>query len=180
MESDTDLGTRNVACQVPFVVRESANGKRFRQVSVICFISQWMKRSKHGLFIFRPIWRRHCSIGQSCCSMTSKRSSGWFLENSRAWSFYTRVFAQLKACLHGVGDLGLVGLVSFVFTLWGHKTKESYPTRPGSPSPRKQGLTKSNARLYPLDKPIKSLYFRSFVVSVLFAHFHLKVMQKPL
>ena len=45
---------------------------------VICFISQWMKRSKHGLFVFLPkkivIWRRHCSIGPSCCSMTSKRS----------------------------------------------------------------------------------------------------------
>ena len=43
-----------------------------------------MKRSKHGLFVFPPkktlIWRRHCSIGQSCCSMTSKRSNGWFLE----------------------------------------------------------------------------------------------------
>ena len=25
----------------------------------------------------------------------------------------------LRACLHGVGDPGLVGLVSFVFTLWG-------------------------------------------------------------
>ena len=43
---------------------------------VICFISQWMKRSKHGLFVFPPkktlIWRRHRSIDQSCCSMTSK------------------------------------------------------------------------------------------------------------
>ena len=33
---------------------------------VTCFISQWMKRSKHGLFVFPPkktlIWRRHCSI----------------------------------------------------------------------------------------------------------------------
>ena len=31
---------------------------------VICFISQWIKRSKHGLFVFLPkktlIWRRHC------------------------------------------------------------------------------------------------------------------------
>ena len=35
---------------------------------------------------------------------------------------------RLRACLHGVGDPGLVGLVSFVFTLWGHKTKETYPT----------------------------------------------------
>ena len=49
---------------------------------VICFISQWMERTKHGLYVFPPkktlIWRRHCSIDQSCCSMTSKQ----FLESS--------------------------------------------------------------------------------------------------
>ena len=39
---------------------------------------------------------------------------------------------------------------------------------------------KSHARLYSFDKPIKSLYFRSFVVSVLFAGFHFKVMRKSL
>ena len=59
------------------------------------------------------IWRRHCSIGQSCCSMTSKRRMDWFLESSRAWS--------------------------------------------------------RHARLCPLDEPIISLYFRSFLGSVLFA-----------
>ena len=50
----------------------------------IYFISQWMKRWKHGLFVFPPkktlTWRRHHSIGQSCCSMTSKQSIDWFLE----------------------------------------------------------------------------------------------------
>ena len=48
----------------------------------------------------------------------------------------------LTACLRGVGDPGLVGLVSFVFTPWagGQKTKETYPTKPGSPIPCKQGL----------------------------------------
>ena len=50
-----------------------------------------MKRSKHGLFVFPPkktlIWRRHCSIGQSCCSMTSKRSIDWFLESSSGMKF---------------------------------------------------------------------------------------------
>ena len=65
---------------------------------VICFISQWMKRSKHGLFVFPPkkilIWKRHCSIGQSCCSMTSKGSIYWLLESSRAWTFFTRAFAN--------------------------------------------------------------------------------------
>ena len=34
--------------------------------------------------------------------------------------------------------------------------------------------------LYPFDKPIKSLYFRSFVVSVLFTRFHFKVIRKSL
>ena len=89
---------------------------------VICFISQWMKRSKHGLFVFPPkktlIWRRHCSIGQSCCSMTLKRSIGWFLE---------RTFSGMK----------------FI-----------------QPSFRLTTKTR-HERLYPLDKPIKSHYFRS-------------------
>ena len=45
---------------------------------VIYFISQWMKTSKHGLSVFPPeetlTWRWRCSIGQSCSSLTSKRS----------------------------------------------------------------------------------------------------------
>ena len=36
----------------------------------------------------------------------------------------------------------------------------------------------SHAPLYPFDKLIKSLYFRSFVVSVLLARFHFKVIPK--
>ena len=42
------------------------------------------------------------------------------------------------------------------------------------------GMKFFHARLYPFDKPIKSLYFRSFVVSVLFARFHFKVIRKSL
>ena len=80
-----------------------------------------------------PNMERHCSIGQSCFSMTSKWSINWFLESSRAWRFFTRVFAE---------------------------------------------PTKSHAHLYPFDIPIKSLYFRSFVVSVLFACLHFKVIRK--
>ena len=34
---------------------------------------------------------------------------------------------SLRACLHGVGDPGLVGLVSFVFTLWGTQNKRNLP-----------------------------------------------------
>ena len=33
----------------------------------------------------------------------------------------------LFTCLHGVGDPGLVGLVSFVFTLWGTQNKRNLP-----------------------------------------------------
>ena len=33
----------------------------------------------------------------------------------------------LRACLHGVGDPGLVGLVSFVSTLWGTQNKRNLP-----------------------------------------------------
>ena len=43
-------------------------------------------------------------------------------------------------------------------------------------------LTNQKPRTFvcPFDKPIKSLYFRSFVVSVLFARFHFKVTRKSL
>ena len=47
---------------------------------------------------------------------------------------------DLRACLHGVGDPGREGLVSFIFTLWGTQNKINLPTRPGSPTPCKQGL----------------------------------------
>ena len=39
---------------------------------------------------------------------------------------------------------------------------------------------KPGAFVCSFDKPIKSLYFRSFVVSVLFARFHFKVIRKSL
>ena len=34
---------------------------------------------------------------------------------------------EIRACLHGVGDPGLVGLVAFVFTLWGTQNKRNVP-----------------------------------------------------
>ena len=44
---------------------------------------------------------------------------------------------------------------------------------------RSVGLTnQSHACLHPFDKPIKSLHFRLFIVSVLFASFHFKVIRK--
>ena len=50
-----------------------------------------MKRSKHDLFVFplkkTLIRRRHCSIGQSCCTVTSQRSISLFLESSSGMKF---------------------------------------------------------------------------------------------
>ena len=48
------------------------------------------------------------------------------------WLFYPAVNTKerdsfFRACLHGVGDPGLVGLVSFVFTLWGTQNKRNLP-----------------------------------------------------
>ena len=40
---------------------------------------------------------------------------------------------SLRACLHGVGEPGLVGLVSFVFTLWGTQNKRNLPHQTGVP-----------------------------------------------
>ena len=46
----------------------------FGKCSLFGLSAQWMKRSKHDLFVFPP------KKIKSCCSMTSKRSIGWFLE----------------------------------------------------------------------------------------------------
>ena len=39
----------------------------------------------------------------------------------------------LRACLHGVGGPGLVGLASFVFTLWRTQNKRNLPHQTGVP-----------------------------------------------
>ena len=40
-------------------------------------------------------------------------------------SIEKRIISILRACLHGVGDPGLVGLVSFVLTFWGTQNKRN-------------------------------------------------------
>ena len=40
---------------------------------------------------------------------------------------HVKVATEIRACLHGVVDPGLVGLVSFVFTLWGTQNKRNLP-----------------------------------------------------
>ena len=88
-----------------------------------------MKRSKHGLLVFPPkktlIWRRHCLTGQSCCSMTSKRIIDWFLESSRAWSFFSpeRSLNQPKAtrvCIRSINQSNPSISVLFLFLFCSH------------------------------------------------------------
>ena len=76
-----------------------------------------MKRSKHGLFVFPPkktlIWRRHCSIDQSCCSMTSKR----FLESSSGMKFFQpsfRLTNQKRRAFVSVRQTNQIALFPFV------------------------------------------------------------------
>ena len=45
-----------------------------------------------------------------------------------------------RACLRGVEDPGLVGWFLLFSRSGGHKTKETYPTRLGSPTQSKQAL----------------------------------------
>ena len=47
---------------------------------------------------------------------------------------------KLRPCLHGVGDPGLVGKFLLFCVPQSVKTKETKPTRPGSPTPCKQAL----------------------------------------
>ena len=58
---------------------------------------------------------------------------------------------ELRPCLRGVGDPGLVGLVSFVYTLWGTQNKRNLPHYRGPPTPCKHGL-RENVRAFPRDK----------------------------
>ena len=62
----------------------------------------------------------------------------------------------LRPCLHGVGDLGLVEYVSFVLCPPERENKRNQPTRPGSLTPCKQGLsyntTHSKKKIYQLNK----------------------------
>ena len=99
-------------------------GKWFRQVFVICFISQWMKRSKHGLFVLPPnkilIWRRHCLIGKSCCSMTSKRSIRLISRKFLSLKFFDeRLLDQPKAtrvCIRSINQSNRTSSVRSLFS----------------------------------------------------------------
>ena len=55
-------------------------------------LEQYFHMTLNGLFVFPPkktlIWRRHCSIGQSCCSSMSKQSIDLFLESSSGMKFF--------------------------------------------------------------------------------------------
>ena len=82
---------------------QSISGKRFLLLTSFRTISVWRwkmvsasvrylfyqsmdEKIKLGLLGFTRkktlICRKHCSIGQSCCNVTSKQSIDWFLESS--------------------------------------------------------------------------------------------------
>ena len=104
--------------------------KWFRQVFVFTFVSQWMKRSRHGLFKEIPNMEKALFDWPIVLQYDVKAK----------YRLISRKFSGVKF-FH----------------------------------PSVRLTNQSHARLYPFDKPIKSFCFRSFVVSVLFARFHFKV-----
>ena len=56
-------------------------------------------------------------------SKTEHLTSFWYRGSAGIRKWPTVQFRRLRPCLHGVGDPGLVGSVSFVFTLWGTQNK---------------------------------------------------------
>ena len=109
----------------------------FRKVLVICFITQWAKRSKHGL------------------RFPAKENP-----NMEKALFDLPIVLQYEVkAKHRLVSRNFSGMKFF------------------HPSVRLTNQ-KPRARFYPFDKHIKSPYFRSFVVSVLFALFHFKVIRK--
>ena len=88
-----------------------------------------MKRSKYGLFIFLPkktlIWRRHCLIGQLCCSMMSKWSIDWFLESSSGMKFFQpniHLTNQKPHAFVSVQQTNQIALFPFICCLFLHCT----------------------------------------------------------
>ena len=56
-----------------------------------------------------------------------RKKRGGFIDHQRKGVWVGEEENRLKACLHGVGDPGLLGLVSFVFTRWGTQNKRNLP-----------------------------------------------------
>ena len=69
-----------------------------------------------------PVSMRYVSLAFCTLTYSIKRAR-------EIRKFHVAVVQQrlIRACLHGVGDPGLVGLVSFVFTLWGTQNKRNLP-----------------------------------------------------
>ena len=87
-----------------------------------------------------------------------------------------RRFVRLRPCLHGVGDPGLVGQVSFVLCPQSVKTKETNPTRPGSPTPCKQGLKRQTSQLHILFMEELSYVVTQYGVSCVPVHFYFSLL----
>ena len=73
---------------------------------------------------------------------------------------------SLRACLHGVGDPGLVGLVSFVSRSGGHKTKKNGKKMLPSTLDLVPSPSTWNPRPSTLDKKIDSLEPQSKTIGV--------------
>ena len=115
------------------------------EATMLTNISQhfWMLHVTLNPAAFRHLVTCSCELLRvaACCfcvflrvvgSYCSKFETGWtFDPTTPTISFFPYMIAEagvfLRPCLHGVGDPGVVGLVSFVFTLWGTQNKRNLP-----------------------------------------------------
>ena len=84
---------------------------------VICFISQWMKKSKHGLFVFQPkktlIWRRHRLINWPVMLQYDIKAKYWLINLPQATCVCIRLTNQSN-CSISVHLLFLFCLCVFI------------------------------------------------------------------
>ena len=133
---------RAVNDRCPWSIRNTDTWTTSRETCFLCFV-------QHGAQFWKCLWD---NFGLSKWKPLKKFSNSYLqrrkLEKRRQLCLcrtnltcYKALIAPtFRPCLHGVGDPGLVGKFLLFCVPQSVKTKETYPTRPGSPTPCKQAL----------------------------------------
>ena len=96
----------------------------FGKCSLFCYISQWMKRSKHELPA-KENPNMEKELFDWCCSMTSKWSIDWFVKSSLGMKFFqlsVRLTNQKPNAILSLRQADQINLFPFVcaFSFQGH------------------------------------------------------------
>ena len=128
-------------------------------------VKQWSLRNPNLSTSLLERFSYDLENGFGKCSLFVLSANGWKDQNMAS------SFSRRRHCLIGQWCYSMTSKRSISWLLESSQAWSFFTRAFAKP-------TKSHARLYPFDKPIKSFYFRSFVVSALFARFHFKVIRK--